>query len=100
MKVLKTLLALTLVAASWQASAVPGKKFCEEGSNCSIYVNSCGGKVGAKVHYGEGNRFASRDKRLSGAKPTALVESIRCSNKDFGDPAPGVHKACYLECLK
>ena len=99
MKLLKTVLALALVAASWQAYAVPGKKFCEEGSSCSIYVNSCGGAKQGKIHYGAGEKFTTINIALAGAKPTALVVNQECKNKRLGDPAPGVHKACYLECL-
>lgn len=38
------------------------------------------------VYYGAGDRFVAR----------SLSNGVNCSNAVFGDPAPGVRKACYL----
>ncbi len=40
----------------------------------------------AEVRYGADRRWASRDAR----------NSIRCTNANFGDPAPGVVKSCFV----
>lgn len=41
----------------------------------------------ATVSYGANGRFAKRQ----------AVNGIACNNQTFGDPAPGLEKACFLD---
>jgi len=55
-------------------------KCADEGQNCRFY-----GKT--EVKYGAGNLWANR----------TVTDGVHCGNDAFGDPAPGVNKACYYK---
>lgn len=63
-----------------QAAASPsGRKCADEGGYCSF-------RGTLAVSYGVGNRWVTR----------TFANGVSCTNAVFGDPAPGVRKACFL----
>jgi len=53
---------------------------------CSSEGGNCRFEGRKEVRYGAGDRWSQKSAR----------HNIRCSNDVFGDPAPGVVKACYI----
>jgi hypothetical protein len=54
---------------------------------CAREHGYCGFQGRATVLYGANGRFARRQ----------AVNGIACNNQNFGDPAPGQEKACFLD---
>jgi len=60
------------------------------GRFCAYEGQFCGFRGEAYVYYGYGNRWVKRLYR----------DGVECSNRQFGDPARGVNKACYVERVR
>jgi len=58
-----------------------------QGTRCGAEGQRCQFRGAATVHYGAGSSWVSR----------AFVNGVNCTNSAFGDPAPDVVKACYVE---
>lgn len=65
--------------AAAQSGGAVGTLCADEGGRCSF-------RGAAYVHYGANDRYAVR----------LLSNGVECTNAVFGDPVPGVHKACYV----
>jgi hypothetical protein len=63
-----------------EGGVAPSQRCAEEDGRCSFYGTR-------DVFYGAGDRFVVRP----------FTNGTACTNAVFGDPAPGVRKACYLE---
>ncbi|MCX7357649.1 MAG: hypothetical protein NT015_05850 [Alphaproteobacteria bacterium] len=63
-----------------ESAIIPTRRCADEDGRCSFMETRI-------VFYGAGDRYTTR----------ALTNGTACTNAVFGDPAPGVRKACYTE---
>ncbi len=63
-----------------RSTSLPGHEFCaREGQRCAF--------TGTKtIVYGAAGKFATKQ----------ATQGIDCKNSEFGDPAPGIAKSCYV----
>jgi hypothetical protein len=82
---MKQLVLIIIVAVMSMAFTCP--VFAGEWVSCASENQDCIVPGTKKVNYGAGNRWVSK----------MVKHKVYCANEVFGDPAPGVVKACYYQ---
>jgi len=76
----------TLALAAALATLAGAPAWAEEWVKCAVEDGYCKVKGTAIVKYGASKKWATRQ----------VTGGVKCSPAAFGDPAVGVHKACYI----
>jgi hypothetical protein len=82
---MKRLVLMSIIAAIPIASS--SQVFADEWVFCAKEHQTCNVPGTKMVRYGAGNGWTQM----------TATDQIHCGNNVFGDPAPGVHKACYYQ---